>query len=511
MKFLTQSATNQRKFGVVLSYANIFLSTISALIYTPFFLRMMGQAEYGLYSLASSVIGYLAILDFGFGNAVIVYTSKYIANGDKKAEKTLHGTIFSVYLIISIFAIISGFIITYFAGDIFGAKLSDYEISKLQIMFLLLTLNLALTFIFSIYSTILNAYENFIFMKLMNIFRTIMLPALAIPALFLGYRAVCIIVILTVINIVCILADFFYCRKMVRPEISVLNFDFSVLKSIFGYSFFIFLGIVVDQVNWSVANFILGIFCGAKEVAIYAVAIVINGTFITLSVTISSVMLPKVAKMVSLGSKDSEMTDEFIKIARLQFYIIFLITSLFVIFGREFIILWAGKNYEQSYFVALILVLPITIPLIQNLGISILQAKNRVKFRSIGAFLMTFANIAISIPLAEKYGAIGAAIGTGVTIFAFNAVIMNFYYHLRIKLDILKFWRNIFKMMFFMLFGVAFILIFDYFTNYGGLKFLLVLGTLYIIIYTLICVKFIMNDYEISILRPVFAKIRIKI
>ena len=41
------------------------------------------QSEYGLYSLVTSVISYLTILDFGFGNAIIIYTTKYRVSKQK--------------------------------------------------------------------------------------------------------------------------------------------------------------------------------------------------------------------------------------------------------------------------------------------------------------------------------------------------------------------------------------------------------------------------------------------
>ena len=71
--------SKQRKIGVVLSYASIIISTLVQLIYTPFMIRKLGQSEYGLYSLIASVIGYLTLFDLGFGNAIVVYTSKYQA------------------------------------------------------------------------------------------------------------------------------------------------------------------------------------------------------------------------------------------------------------------------------------------------------------------------------------------------------------------------------------------------------------------------------------------------
>lgn len=92
-----KNSTKQLKVGVLLSYLTLGLSNLIALIYTPFMLRMMGQSEYGLYSLVASVVAYLTILDFGFGNAIVRYTAKYRAEGKVEDQYSLFG-LFSYYI-----------------------------------------------------------------------------------------------------------------------------------------------------------------------------------------------------------------------------------------------------------------------------------------------------------------------------------------------------------------------------------------------------------------------------
>ena len=59
-KFICTKIMNQLKAGAILNYIVIVLNTLVGLLYTPYMLRMMGQSEYGLYSLVASVIGYLS-------------------------------------------------------------------------------------------------------------------------------------------------------------------------------------------------------------------------------------------------------------------------------------------------------------------------------------------------------------------------------------------------------------------------------------------------------------------
>ena len=64
----------------------------------PYMLRMLGQSEYGLYSLAASIIAYLTVLDLGFGNAIVRYTAKFEAEGKKREQQEMFGMFFLLYI-----------------------------------------------------------------------------------------------------------------------------------------------------------------------------------------------------------------------------------------------------------------------------------------------------------------------------------------------------------------------------------------------------------------------------
>ena len=112
--------------------------------------------------------------------------------------------------------------------------------------------------------------------------------------------------------------------------------------------------------------------------------------------------------------------------------------------GKDFILnIWAGKEYEDAYYVALLLIIPASIALIQNIGIEIQRAQNQHQFRSVIYIGMAVINLVLSILLCQKYGAIGCAIGTAVSLIIANGLIMNIFYHKKCNIDIVTFWREI--------------------------------------------------------------------
>ena len=500
------NSSSERKGGAVLSYVSIILSTFVQLLYTPLLIKMLGQSEYGLYSLVSSIIGYLTVLDLGFGNAIVVYTAKYRAQKKYDEEKKLHGMFFVVFCVIGLVAGLLGLGLFFLAPTIFGSTMTNLELEKMKIMLLILAFNLAITFPFSIYSSIINAYEKFTFQKLMSIFNTLMKPLLMIPLLFLGYKSIAMCIVITVVNIIVLFSNYMYCKRKLNINIKYHGFDKKLFKTIFGYSFFIFLGVVVDKVNWSVDQFILGAVSGTVVVSLYSVASNLNTLFINLSTAVSGVLLPKMSKMVANNASNDELTHEFIKVGRIQYLIVFLMASGLTLFGKEFIITWVGKEFTTSYYIALILILPLCVPLIQNLGLSIMQAKNMHKFRSILLALVAIANIAISIPLAKLYGGIGSAIGTSLALIVGNIIIINIYYQKRVGINVIKFWKEIIKMSIPFVIPIIIILVIMKFITLHGYINLIVFGGIYTVIYSMICYFLVMNQYEKNIVNKVLKK-----
>lgn len=502
---------NQIKIGAILSYISLFVNNFLGLVYTPYMIRMLGQSEYGLYSLISNVIGYLTVLDLGFGNAIVVYTAKYRAKGEREKEAKLNGMFIKIFCLIGIIATIIGIILYFNVENMFGKSMNPDEIGKAKIMMLILTFNLAITFPFSVFSSIVTAYEEFAFAKIRTIIRNLLMPIIVIPLLMLGYKAITMVVVTTILNIYILAANTIFCFKKLKIDVKFGKIDKNLLKEIFVYSFFIFLAVIIDKLNWSVDQFILGSVAGTVAVSLYAVSSQFNNIYLSFSTAINGLLLPKISKMVVRNESDEEITNMFIKTGRLQYLIIGLIITGFVLFGKQFIYLWAGPDYSTSYYIACILMIPVTIPLIQNVGISILQAKNLHKFRSVLYAVIAIANIGISIPLAKAFGGIGTAIGTAISLIIGNGIIINIYYYKKAKINVIKFWKQIIKMSI----PIAPLVIITYVVlKYVTLNSWITLGIaviIYVCIYAIIEYFIVMNKYEKELIQKPINKIKNKI
>ena len=160
--------TKQIKFGAIISYITLAVNIIAGLIYTPWMVGVIGQSNYGLYTLANSLIS-IFMLDFGLGSAVSRFLSKYRAEGDEEAAKNILGVIYKLYLLIDFFILIILFILFFFLEGIY-VGLTPNEMENFRFLYLIVAGFSIFSFPFSPLNGVLNAYEKFVHLKLCDLF-----------------------------------------------------------------------------------------------------------------------------------------------------------------------------------------------------------------------------------------------------------------------------------------------------------------------------------------------------
>jgi len=498
---------NQIKGGAVLNYVIIGLNTLTGLLYTPFMLRCLGQNEYGIYSLVASVIGYLTILDFGFGNAIIRYTAKFRAEGKENEQWEMFGMFVAVYSIIGLLAFIGGLGLYCNVDNLFDRTMTSEDLDRARTMMLLLTVNLAFTFPLSIFGSIISAYENFVFQRLVNIARILLSTAVMIVLLSAGYKAIALVVVQTVFNLLSLTINYIYCRRRLKIRIVFRHFNIPFLKEIATYSFWIFLNAIMDKIYWGTGQFVLGSICGTVAVAIFSVAIMLQQMYMTFSTAISNVLLPRITAMVASDRSEKEVSDLFIKTGRIQCLVITFILSGFVVFGQSFIELWAGQGYSDSYIMSVMFFVALYIPLVQNTGITILQARNQMKFRSLLYLVLSVVSLVFQIVLSRIYGAIGCAAAISVSLLIGQGLIMNVYYNHSQHIDISVFWKQIAKMLYIPVILTAIGLVSARHIDFGRPLALISGIMVFSIAYIPMIWRFSMNNYERRLITELLNKL----
>ena len=436
---------NERRIGILISYMNIVLQSVIFFAYVPILLYYIGKSEYGLYQLIGSFIAYFSIMDFGLTAAVVRFYAKYKALLDLIKMENILAIAMRAYGVITVLMLAAGIGFYFYLPIIFAKSMTVAEIESAKQLFILLLFNIVMTISTMIFRAVINAHEKFLFLKGLETIQLVLQPLLVVLVLQKLPSAMAVAVVQTVLNVALIAARMYYCFQKLHIKIRYHYWDAELFDDFKKLALSVFAVTLIDQVLFKTNQVILGIVSGTVAVAVYSVASLIYMSYMALSTAISGVYLPHITELIAQQAPVSKLSDLFIRIGRLQFFLLALVASGFVIFGKQFIIMWAGESFIDAYFITLLIIIPFTIDLIQNIGLAIMQAQNRYDFRAKVYCAMGILNLALAIPLALKYGGIGCAFATGLAMFLGNGLIMNWYYLKVTGLDITRFWREIGK------------------------------------------------------------------
>lgn len=434
-----------KKFAVIISYISLIVHTLSNLVLTPLYLNYLGLDQYGLYQMIYTVASYILILDFGINNAMVRYISKYHATNDYESEKNFSAHCLITVVTIIILMLVAGLVMNALLLDIYPTITTE-EADVAHHLMLIMLLVISETVLERFVSGFVSAYEHFTVSRIVSVIKLILKIILTICFLYIGMGVIAVALVDAIIIFASIVFLSMYAIKQLHFKIKLSKFEFLLIIDLISFMFPIFLQAIIGYINGYVDKTVLGIMTSKADVAIYSIATTFITLFNSLPTAISSVFLPKATKMVFGGSYNSDdLTDFVIRPGRYQFMICGGFVCGFALFGREFISLWAGPNTVQAWTVAMIIIIPNMIPLIQTSTISILDALKKRLFRSVVLFVVSVIHVIISVLLVERYGMMGAPIGSAFAFIVGYGVIMNIYYQKEIKIQIGRLFKTIFS------------------------------------------------------------------
>lgn len=432
------SSSNTIKKGAIISYVAIFLNIAITFFYTPWMIRKIGVSDYGLYSLVYSFISYF-ILDFGLSQAIQRFIAKYRAESNEEKVAQMVGITTRVYLIIDAVIFLVLFVLYFFISNIFTG-LSPYEIERLKGLYIIAGIFSVLSFMFKPMAGAMMAFEYFVEEKALEMLNRVGAVAGVCIALSLGADVFALILINGLFSLLSSVLKLIVFEKKSKLNIQWSYFNMPELKGIFSFSMWTFGSGLAQRLRFSLVPSILGILSNSNEIAIFAMGITLEGMIYTLSSALNGLFLPTVSRMVH-NQKREEIDNLMIRVGRIQLFIISLIFSGFLIFGRSFLQLWVGPDFSNVYWVLILLIVCNLISLTQRVAEDLVYVENKIKDSTVRVLICSVLGLGLGCLLAPKYGAVGAAIGTGVGLCIYQVVI-NIYYQGKLNLDIPKFFTN---------------------------------------------------------------------
>lgn len=488
-------SNKQIKAGAIISYTAIFFNIAAGLLYTPWMVRQIGVSDYGLYSLIGAFLSYF-LIDFGLGSAIARFIAKFRAEGKENEVNNLLGITTRIYLIIDLVVLLVLLVVFFFLSNIFK-ELTPLEIEKLQIIYVIAGFFSLISFPFTPVNGALIAYERFVVLKLSDMVQKIFVILLMVLALLMGYGLFALVLVNGVVGFGVKLFNFLYLKQKTNIRINISFFDKSLAKELLSFSSWVFVIGIAQRLLLTIVPTILGIFSGSTQIAIFAIAMTLEGYTWTFAQALNGLFLPKVTRMISGGENRHEVSNLMIRVGRIQLLVIGLIITGIIVLGKPFIQLWMGVDFLPSYYIVLFLVIPGIISLTQDVAYDLLTVVNKIKYRAILFIFASLLSVIIGIILSPRLGALGSAIGVGIAILLCHVIGMNFVYSKVLKLEIGRFFRSVhLKIIWPLVVAGGLCVLGQQFYQINSWLSFVVSGSAFVFIYVLLVWNLVMNTEE---------------
>lgn len=436
-----QNSNRQIKIGGIISYLTIGFSIISGLIYTPWMISVIGQSNFGLYTLATSLVTMVTI-DLGLSSAVTRFISKYRAENDVESIKKFLGIAYKLFIALAIIFLVS-LTIVYFNVDRIFLKLTSDEIEKVKVLLSIAGLYAVISFPFHPLDGLLVSGEWFIFQKSTALVNKVLNIALMVSALLMGYGLYSLVVVNAFSGLVIIGLKLYFLRKKDHQQIEWKGFDTRLTREIFSFSLWVMVISIAQRLILNITPSVLGITSGSREIAIFSAAMTIEGYVWTFATVFGGMFLPKVSRLIYGDNAGPEAIQTLmIKVGRIQFILLAAIVSIFIVTGRGFFLNWLGIDFEKSYLIAVLLILPGLITIPQEIASTTLIASNQVRYNALSRIIIAVISISLSYLLSLKFGSTGAGIAIFIGNLIGGAIIMNIIYARVLKINVWAFFRK---------------------------------------------------------------------
>lgn len=434
------NSAKEIKFGAILSYLTIAFYVIAGLLYTPYLIGNLGLSDYAIFSLSISIIGYFS-MDFGVGAALTRLIARFRAE-DREAEvKNILGITTKLYLAIDML-IFTGLCLLYYFTDKIFISLTPEEFERFKFVLIIISFFIIFSFPMMPLNGIFLAYEKMVALQCFELLSKLISVSLLVVSLYLGLGLFGVVIVSCGVTCSFQIAKLLYLHRRLGLTLNMGYRDRNMLKSIASFSIWATIATIADKFFFAIVPFLLASFSGTTEIAIFAIIATIEGYVLTIARALNGLFLPKVMKMVVDKTSDNTITTLLIRVGRIQLYIIgYIIIALFI-FGRDFLRLWVGTNFNMAYYGMLIVLFPCLFHLTMGIAEELIFARNKVKYRALIYVTGSVISVLLIVLLSPKFGAIGASIAIGIAFLIAYNILADMIYYRVLKLGIGRFFKE---------------------------------------------------------------------
>jgi O-antigen/teichoic acid export membrane protein len=395
-------------------YLAYLVDAIVGVVMLPFNLAHLGMAAYGLWMLTTSFTAYFAMLDLGYGGALVRFVAQYRARRDARALNEVLSTFSVVYTAIGALTYLLVLAIA-FNMDLF-TSLTPEQAATSRTILLIIGANVALRFVVGVYGGVIVGFQRYHLNNVTSIVTSLAVAAANVIVLLDGHGVVALVAVTTAVRMVALLVYRLNAYRVFPGlAISWKLFSRERLREVSGFSVFMLLLDTAYKVNYSTDVLVIGAWIGAPAVALWAPAQRLSELTLKLSNQLSEALFPIVVDC-DAGQRAARLRTVFVHGTRLSLATVLPIAGGLAMLAHPLLAAWIGPSFTTTATIVQILAFVVIVRVGSSTSTVVLKGGGLHQRLTLLIGGMAAANLALSIVLVRPLGLIGVAIGTAVPV-----------------------------------------------------------------------------------------------
>lgn len=407
----TQYMISKLISGSILKILFLVISVVIAFFMMPFLVDSLGDRYYGFWVLIGTAMGFYGFMDFGLSTAIQRFISQENGRNNIYGINVVITTALVVYLILGILVFLITCLISY--GMYFFID-NTQDIEVLSKVIFILGISISLQFPVRVFGGILRSFFRQDIVTLLELSDVIIRSAFVFYFISKGHGIITLSLIVLLTNIF-VYAFETYCSIKVFPSLSIRKkyFDFSKIRELYSYSWVAFLGSFADVAKTKVSMFIVTALMGPQYVVLYAISFRLLEYFERLVRNSVEMLLP-VFSHIDGSSNRKALQRGFEYTLILSTLVVVYMCGSIAFYSKDFIPLWMGSEYFDSYYILLILSVMYSFMLIQLPGKQLLLGISQHRYIAV----INISELVLSSILGTVFGILwgykGVALGLSI-------------------------------------------------------------------------------------------------
>ena len=314
------------------------------LVTSPYIVRHLGVDAFGVLSLASAIVGYLAILDLGMGTATIKYIADSYVERDYQAISKIIGTSIIIYSGLGLLGTVTilataNLIVTHIL------KVPDSLVSITLVVFYLSSLGFLINMPLAVFNAIPNALQRFDILVKQNLILGTIAVIGQVVLLALGYSLRALVAFNVVTSAVGIWVFVVVARRLLPQTSFRPKFDSPTAKKILRFSVLKVFSVISGQIVFQLDKVLIAAFLPLASVSYYVIPLSLAQRIISVIPNITTAVFPAIADFKADGQK---LNDLYVRVAKGVLIAVLPIAMVLVIFADKILGLWMGADFAAQ-------------------------------------------------------------------------------------------------------------------------------------------------------------------